>query len=189
MFRVLAVCGIKQHKKARDLHITDEIVNREIVSNYQYVLDLEADKLRNMDKQAIQMHNGNNVLETKTFYFTNVKVNVTGDSVEVEFQDGHRELFDKSEVVKSYKTLRLSDHGAPAVGVTKNKSSDTVHLVNSNGLPVCGDSNLPRDDDPMDLDIDADSLSLYRPFCGRCKNMYTDGFIQTLIDLRLKPLY
>jgi hypothetical protein len=116
-------------------------------------------------------------------------VDVVGDIVEVKFSDGHKERFGEAEVVKSYDTLRFSDHGPTTNGITKNPDTDTVHFVDSEGLPVCGDSNVPVEDDPIDFDINADSLSFYRPVCGRCKNVYTDGFIQTLIDLRLSPLH
>lgn len=190
MSKSIAVCGVEQHRDTRDLHITDEIVNREIVSNYQNMLGLEAEKLRDMKGMGSKVHNGKNLPNTqKIFYFTNVRVDVVGDIVEVKFSDGHKERFGEAEVVKFYDTLRFSDHGPTTNGITKNPDTDTVHFVDSEGLPVCGDSNVPVEDDPIDFDINADSLSFYRPICGRCKNVYTDGFIQTLIDLRLSPLH
>lgn len=190
MSKSLAICGVEQHKDACNLHINDEIIEREIVSNYQDVLGLEAEKLRDMEGMGVKAHNKKDFPQTnKTFYFTDVTVDVRGNVVEVEFRDGHRERFDEAEVVKSYDTLRLSDHGPTTTGVTKNTDTNTVHFVDSDGLPVCGDSNVPVEENPMDFDIDADSLFFYRPVCGRCRNVYTDGFIQTLIDLRLRPLY
>lgn len=89
----------------------------------------------------------------KTFYFKDITVDVRGNVVEVQFCDGHKECFDEVQVVKSYDTLRLSVRGCIKTGVTKNTDTNTVYFVDSDGLPACGDSNVPIEENPRVLQL------------------------------------
>lgn len=187
MGKKLELCCIRQKTEPHNLNLCDEVIAREIESDFQ-----ELNGIRGIDLQGsgnapnLSTSNGNmNKVIRKPFWFTNVKVKELKNAVEVEFSDGHAETFQDAEIWTEYPTLNPDYYGPNFKGVYKHHTG-TRHFVDDQNNIVCGHISDfdPNQSNIRSLRTECGDLS-YNSFCSQCSRKY-DTLIKKAADLSIK---
>lgn len=186
MSRKLALCCIRQETRPNNLNLCNEVIERELESDFQELNGLRGmDLLSGQNSPRLSISNKNTNKEImKPFWFIDVEVEESQNTVEVEFSDGHTETFQEAEVWTAYPTLKPDDYGPDFKGVYKNNTG-TRHFVDSQDNIVCGRFSDfdPNTSDIIQLQTENDNLS-YNIFCSQCSSKY-DTLIKKAADLSI----
>jgi hypothetical protein len=140
MGKKLALCCVRQRVKRKNLNLSNEVVQRELDSDFQKLNSLRGIDIRSNQNSSpslrIANRKSNNEI-MKPFWFLDVEVVESQDTVEVEFSDGHKETFENAEIWTEYPTLNPSSYGPNFRGVHEH-GTGTLHFVDEDYNVVCG---------------------------------------------------
>lgn len=184
MGKKLALCCVRQETERQNLNLSNEVVQRELDSDFQELNGLRGIDLRSKNTTpGLRIANKKSNREIKkSFWFLDVEVSESQDTVKVKFSDGHTETFEDAEVWNEYPSLDPSDYGPDFRGVYEYRTG-TLHFVDSWYNVVCGRfDNLDRHSMTLQpLKTESDELS-YNSFCSQCSHKY-DSLMKNAADL------